>query len=37
MRKDAIGFFWEDLPPAKKEKKQKVKRQPVERVWDRPV
>lgn len=36
MRKDAIGFFWEDLPPAKKEKKQKVKRQPVERVWERP-
>lgn len=36
MRKDAIGFFWEDLPPAKKEKKQTVKRKPVEKVWERP-
>ena len=36
MRKDAIGLFWEDLPPAKKEKKAKAKRQPVEKVWERP-
>lgn len=36
MRKDAIGLFWEDLPPAKKEKKEKVKRKPVEKVWERP-
>lgn len=36
MRKDAIGFFWEDLPPAAKQKKEKVKRLPVEKVWERP-
>lgn len=36
MRKDAIGFFWEDLPPAAKPKKEKIKRQPVEKVWERP-
>lgn len=36
MRKDAIGFFWEDLPPAAKQKKEKVKRTPVEKVWERP-
>lgn len=36
MRKDAIGLFWEDLPPAKKNKKEKVKRQPVPKDWERP-
>lgn len=36
MRKDAVGLFWEDLPPAAKPKKEKVKRMPVERVWERP-
>ena len=36
MRKDAIGFFWTDLPPVAKQKKEKVKRLPVEKVWERP-
>lgn len=36
MRKDARGLFWDDEPPAKKEKKAKVKRMPVEKVWERP-
>lgn len=33
MRSDSAGFFWEDLPPAKREKKEKIKRQPPEPVW----
>jgi hypothetical protein len=36
MRRDAIGLFWEDLPPEKKAKKEKVKRQPPPRVWESP-
>lgn len=36
MRKDAIGFFWTDLPPAAKQKKEKVKKMPVKKVWERP-
>ena len=36
MRKDAVGFFWDDSPPPPKEKKQKEKRKPVEKVWERP-
>lgn len=35
MRCDAIGLFWEDLPPEKKAKKEKEKRQPPERLWER--
>lgn len=35
MRNDAIGLFWEDLPPVKKAKKEKQKRTPPERVWER--
>ncbi len=35
-RADAIGFFWEDLPPEPKEKKEKVKRTPPERTWEHP-
>lgn len=36
MRRDAIGLFWEDLPPAKKEKVEKPKRTPPPRVWEQP-
>lgn len=36
MRTDAIGFFWQDLPPEPKAKKEKVKRLPPERTWERP-
>lgn len=36
MRTDAIGFFWQDLPPPPKVKKEKIKRTPPERVWERP-
>lgn len=36
MRTDAIGFFWQDLPPEPKVKKEKVKRTPPERVWEHP-
>jgi hypothetical protein len=35
-RADAIGFFWEDLPPEPKEKKEKIKRTPPERTWEHP-
>lgn len=35
MRSDALGFFWQDLPPVKKEKVD-VKRVPPERVWEEP-
>lgn len=35
MRKDAVGLFWEDHAIVK-EKKVKEKRQPPERVWERP-
>lgn len=33
MRPDAIGFFWEDLPPEPKVKKEAVKRKPPEPHW----
>lgn len=33
MRADAIGFFWEDLPPPKKVKKEVEKRVAPEPVW----
>lgn len=33
MRSDAIGFFWADLPPPPKEKKEAVKRVAPEPVW----
>lgn len=33
MRFDAIGLFWEDLPPEKKAKKEKVKSIPPEPIW----
>lgn len=36
MRTDAQGFFWHDLPPPKKIKKEKIKRTPPERTWERP-
>lgn len=32
-RADAIGMFWEDLPPVKPPKVEKVKRTPPEPVW----
>ena len=35
-RTDAIGFFWEDLPPVKAPKKEKQKRLAPERTWERP-
>lgn len=35
-RADAIGFFWEDLPPEPKAKAEKVKRTPPERTWEHP-
>lgn len=35
-RADSIGFFWQDLPPVKPEKKEKPKRTPPERTWERP-
>lgn len=36
MRRDSIGFFWQDIPESKPEKVEKVKRQPPERTWERP-
>ncbi|WP_404603795.1 hypothetical protein, partial [Raoultella planticola] len=36
MRTDAIGFFWQDLPPPPKVKKEKIKRTPPPRTWERP-
>lgn len=35
MRKDAIGFFWQDIPVVK-EVKEKVRPIPPERIWERP-
>lgn len=35
MRNDALGLFWQDLPPVKKEKVD-TKRIPPERVWEEP-
>ena len=36
MRKDAIGFFWEDLEKYKAPKQEKVKRTPPARTWEAP-
>lgn len=36
MRNDAIGMFWEDLPPVKKAAAEKVRCTPPERTWERP-
>lgn len=33
MRADAIGLFWEDRPPEKKAKKEKIVRVPPQPVW----
>lgn len=35
-RSDTVGFFWDDTPPPKPEKAEKVRRQPPEAVWLRP-
>lgn len=35
MRKDAIGFFWQDIPVVK-EVKEKVRPVPPERIWEAP-
>ena len=36
IRKDALGIFWEDLPPEPKTKQEKVKRTPPDPVWLEP-
>lgn len=36
MRSDALGFFWRDLPPEPKQKKEQEKRTPPERTWESP-
>ena len=36
MRHDSLGFFWQDLPPEPKVKKEKIKRTPPPRVWEEP-
>ena len=33
-RSDAIGMFWEDRPPEKKPKKEKLKKTPPPRTWE---
>lgn len=33
MRKDALGLWWEDLPPARSENQPQEKRQPPEPTW----
>lgn len=33
MRKDSVGFFWDDTPPPKPPKAEKAKRTPPEPVW----
>jgi hypothetical protein len=35
-RPDAIGFFWQDIPPEKPPKAEKEKRTPPERTWESP-
>jgi len=35
-RADMAGLFWNDTPPPKPPKKEKDKRSPPERTWDRP-
>jgi hypothetical protein len=36
MRNDALGMFWQDLPPQKKVSVEKEKRTPPERTWEHP-
>lgn len=36
MRKDAIGFFWEDIPVVKEKKPPPPKPVPPERIWEKP-
>lgn len=36
MRKDAIGFFWQDVPIVKPPKAEKPKRTPPPRTWEDP-
>ena len=36
MRNDAVGFFWDDPPPPKAPKAEKLKRVPPEPTWLRP-
>lgn len=36
MRNDSVGFFWDDTPPPKAPKSEKLKRVPPEPVWLRP-
>ena len=36
QRTDAIGLWWEDLPPVKPQKVEKPKRVAPERTWERP-
>ena len=36
MRNDAVGFFWDDTPPPKAPKAEKLKRVPPEPTWLRP-
>lgn len=36
MRRDAVGFFWNDAPIPKPPRLEKPKRQPPERIWERP-
>lgn len=36
MRRDAVGFFWDDTPPPAPPKVEKVKRTPPEPVWLHP-
>jgi len=36
MRNDALGIFWEDLPPEPKVRKEAIKRTPPEPVWLEP-
>lgn len=35
MRRDALGFFWEDRPVVKEPKAEVAKRTPPERTWER--
>lgn len=36
MRADSLGFFWRDEPPPPRVPKEKEKRTPPERTWERP-
>lgn len=36
MRNDSVGLFWDDTPPPKPPKKEKLKRIPPEAVWLQP-